>query len=62
MHIVWEEENSEIPTNDSEATVQSKDDTEPTSSLDQPQVMHDKTHPSNDCTVSMNKPCACIIT
>ena len=38
MNIVWEEENSGIPSNDNEVTVQSKVYIEPTSSSDQPTI------------------------
>ena len=64
INIVWQEENSGIPSNDNRVTEQPKVDTEPTSS-DQPtiqvtstsQMMHNETYPSDDCDVSMNKPC-----
>ena len=70
MHIIWEEENGGIPSNDNEVAVQSKVDTEPMSSLDQPtiwvtstsQMMHNETQLSDDCVVSMNKPCASLPT
>ena len=62
MNIVWEEKN--------EVTVQSKVDTEPTSSSDQPtiqvtstsQMMHNETQKSDDCVVSMNKLCVSLTT
>ena len=61
MHIVWEKENGEILSNESEVTVQSQVKTEPTPS-DHPtikvtsEVIQDETQPSHECIVSMNKP------
>ena len=61
MNIVWEEENSGIPSNDNEAVGQSKVDTEPTSSFNPSTIqitsttqMDNESLP-NDCDVSVNK-------
>ena len=66
MHSEWEKEDGEILSNESEVTVQSQVKTEPKPSSDQPaikvtsQVIHDETQPSEECIVSMNKPCTSI--
>ena len=62
MNIVWEEENSGIPSNDNEAVGQSKVDTEPTSSFNPSTIQVTSTSQidneslPNDCDISMNKP------
>ena len=59
MNIEWEEENTNIPSNNNEADWHSKVDTEPTSpstiQVTSTSQMDNKSIP-NDCTVSLTKP------